>query len=263
MAIATGHPAKYDRPMSRPAPRLYVTAPLHAGAEIALEKAQAHYLTNVLRLGAGAEVRLFNGRDGEWRTVIADAGKRGATLSAEVLIRPQAAPAPLVLAFAPLKKDAMDFLVAKATELGVTELRPILTERTEARRVNLERIGAQLVQAAEQCERLEVPSVSEPEPLADFLAGWAAERPLWCGDETGRGQPFAAALQEFRGPEGAHGILIGPEGGFTEGELARLAGLAFARRIDLGPRILRADTAALAALACWQALLGDPHRLNQ
>jgi 16S rRNA (uracil1498-N3)-methyltransferase len=263
MAIATGHPAKYDRPMSRPAPRLYVTAPLHAGAEIALEKAQAHYLSNVLRLGAGAEVRLFNGRDGEWRTVIADAGKRGATLSAEAMIRPQAAPATLVLAFAPLKKDAMDFLVAKATELGATELRPILTERTETRRVNLERIGAQLIEAAEQCERLDVPTVSEPEPLAGFLAGWAADRPLWCGDETGRGQPFAAALQEFRGPEGPHGILIGPEGGFTEGELARLAGLAFARRIDLGPRILRADTAALAALAYWQALLGDPHRLNQ
>jgi 16S rRNA (uracil1498-N3)-methyltransferase len=250
--------------MTRPAPRLKVDAPLDTGAEIALEKAQAHYLLHVLRLGAGAEVRLFNGRDGEWRAVIEAAGKRGATLRAEASIRPQAAPPPLVLAFAPLKKDAMDFLVAKATELGATELRPVLTERTETRRINIERIHAQLTEAAEQCERLEVPTIAEPVALAEFLAHWPAESPLWCGDETGGGEPFAAALGSLARDAGnPHGILIGPEGGFTEGELARLAGLAFVRRIDLGPRILRAETAALAALACWLALSGDPRRLNQ
>ena len=249
--------------MSRPAPRLYVEAALTAGADVALEKGQAHYLANVLRLGTGAEVRLFNGRDGEWRAVIEAAGKRGAALRVEARIRPQETPPALDLAIAPLKKDAMDFLVAKAAEFGVTELRPVLTERTETRRVNLERVRAQLIEAAEQCERLDVPAVHEPQSLPEFLAGWPAECPLWCGDETGGGRPFAAALLDFRALAGAHGILIGPEGGFAPDELARLAGLAFVRRIDLGPRILRAETAALAALACWQALLGDPRRLNQ
>lgn len=253
--------------MSRPAPRLFVDSPLAPGARIELDGNPAHYLVHVLRLPPGAEVRLFNGTDGEWSAQIETAGKRACVLVVKARTRAQSAPPALTLAFAPLKKSAMDFLIAKATELGATSLRPIVTERTENQRLNLERLAQQAREAAEQCERLDVPDISPPVALTQFLAGWPATQPLWCGDESGAGEPFAQALHgaaaALDAPLGPHGILIGPEGGFTPGELARLAGLAFVRRIDLGPRILRAETAVLAALCCWQALLGDWRRARQ
>jgi len=249
--------------MSRPAPRLFVEDPLSAGAEVRLEAGPAHYLAQVLRLKPGADVRLFNGRDGEWRAALTEAAKRACALSVETQTRDQQTPPPLTLAFAPLKKSPMDFLIQKATELGATALQPVLTERTETQRLNTERIGAQLREAAEQCERLDIPEIAAPVKLPAFLKSWPASGVVWAGDETGGGLPLAAHAEDAPNPaRHPHAILIGPEGGFTAGELASLDGLTFVRRIHLGPRILRAETAALAALTCWQGLFGDWPRIN-
>jgi 16S rRNA (uracil1498-N3)-methyltransferase len=251
--------------MSRPPPRLYVDTRLRASEVIILESNHAHYLGHVLRLKAGADVLLFNGQDGEWRTEIIDVGRKACTLRPTSQSRPQDESPKLMLAFAPLKKLPMDFLVEKATELGVGILQPVITERTETSRLKSERLAAQAREAAEQCERLTVPEVMPVLRLADFVAAWPASQPLWMGDETGGGVAFADALKDHAIPSPTatpHGILIGPEGGFTPRELETLDALAFVKRIDLGPRILRAETAALASLTCWQALLGDWHRLN-
>jgi len=243
--------------MSRPPPRLYVESDLRESQGVELDAKAAHYLVNVLRLGAGDKVALFNGRDGEWLAEIAAAGRKACTLTPGRQTRPQDPASPLTLAFAPLKKSAMDFLVEKATELGVGNLAPVITERTETGRVNGERIQAQAREAAEQCGRTALPEIAAARPLAAFLADWPTDQPLWVGDETGGGQAFADALRSSTGASPRHGILIGPEGGFTPKELATLAALPFVNRIDLGPRILRAETAALASITCWQALLGD------
>ena len=248
--------------MTRPPPRLYIDTDLAAGMSISVSGNPAHYLGQVLRLKAGDLVLLFNGRDGEWKGEITEGGRKACTIVPVEQTRPQDAAAPITLAFAPLKKTPMTFLIEKATELGVGRLQPVISQRTESARVNLERLQAGAREAAEQCERVTVPTVREPVALSAFLENWPNDQPLFMGDETGGGRAFANVLSETSA-DTAHGILIGPEGGFTPDELAMVAAMDFVRPIDLGPRILRAETAALAALTCWQALIGDWRRLNQ
>ena len=240
-------------------PRLFVDHDLAAGQAVALSRNQAHYLGHVLRLGPGAQVRLFNGRDGEWRGAVAEIGRHAARVALAERIRPQAAGCDLWLLFAPVKRAPVDAIATKATELGVSVLQPVLTRFTSVGRVNTERLRANAAEAAEQCGRLTVPEVRDPAPLAALLAGWAADRRLLLCDETGGGQPIFDALVALRaaGPPGKWAVLTGPEGGFAPEELDAMRDLAMLTPVGLGPRILRADTAALAALACWQAVLGD------
>jgi len=243
--------------------RLHVEAPLAAGATVALDADRAHYLLHVLRLKPGAAVALFNGRDGEWRASLAEAGKRGAALAVEAQLRPQAAEPDLWLCFAPIKSGRIDFLAEKAGELGAAVLQPVLTRHTDVARVNTDRLRANAREAAEQCERLSVPAVQEPVDLARLLAVWDSQRILYVCSESGSAPPFAEVLAA-RAP-GPAAVMIGPEGGFARLELDELARHPFVLRVGLGPRILRAETAAVAALACWQALHGDwtappPHR---
>jgi 16S rRNA (uracil1498-N3)-methyltransferase len=238
-----------------PAIRLYVGDPLVPGGAAALDRAQAHYLRNVMRAKAGDALLLFNGRDGEWRAELGELGKNGGTARAVAQTRPQHAAADLWLLFAPIKSGRIEFLVEKATELGVAVLAPVLTQRTVVRKVNTARLRAHAIEAAEQSGRLDVPALREAAPLEASLADWPAERPLFVCDETGAGLPIARVVPDRRIRPGA--VLIGPEGGFAPAELDALAKLPFVTRVGLGPRILRAETAALAALACWQALAGD------
>src|SRR5690242_7768112 len=242
------------------AARLHVTTDLAPGAAVALDVAPAHYLRNVLRLAPGAMVALFNGRDGEWSAAIDELGKRGASLRCLAQTRPQLPEPDLWLLFAPIKRLRIDYLVEKATELGVAELQPVFTRRTVATRLNHARLVAHAVEAAEQTERLSIPVLREPRGLADCLAAWPAGRRLLLCAEAGPPRPIAEALSRLGGApaEGRAGaVLVGPEGGFTAAELDDLGKLPFVTPVGLGPRILRADTAALAALACWQAILGD------
>jgi 16S rRNA (uracil1498-N3)-methyltransferase len=242
----------------KPAARLYVPDDLAAGAALDLADGQAHYLRSVLRLAAGAALALFNGRDGEWRGRIDGIGKGWCSIALDTQIRRQRAEPDLWLVFAPVKRARIDYLVEKATELGVSELHPVRTSRTIVERVNLERLQANAIEAAEQTERLMVPRVHPPESLPALIARWPAGRRLVVCDERGRAPPIAAVAVELRDAlsEGA-AVLIGPEGGFTETELDGLANLPFVNPVSLGPRVLRADTAALAALAVLQALAGD------
>jgi 16S rRNA (uracil1498-N3)-methyltransferase len=241
--------------MTKPRTRLHVATDLAGGLSIGLDPSQAHYLKAVLRLGSGDAVALFNGRDGEWLGRIDGVGKGWCSVTLQERLRPQMEAGDLWLAFAPVKRARIDFLVEKATELGVSELRPVYTERTIVERVNLDRLRANAVEAAEQTERLTVPALREPEPLARLLAGWPAERRLLLCDESGTSPPIAEALRTA--PPGPWAVLTGPEGGFTETELDALKKLPFVCAVSLGPRVLRADTAALAALAAFQALVGD------
>jgi 16S rRNA (uracil1498-N3)-methyltransferase len=241
-----------------PRTRLYVTANLAAGASVALDAAQAHYVRHVLRLDRGASVALFNGRDGEWRAVIESFGKETCTVRLERRTREQVPEPDLWLAFAPVKRARIDFLVEKATELGVSALQPVLTERTQVERVNLDRLRANVREAAEQTERLTLPEVRAPLPLARALELWPAGRRLLLCDESGTSPDIASALHAEQ--PGVWGVLTGPEGGFTQRELDALRNLPFVCPVGLGPRVLRADTAALAALAVFQALLGDWRR---
>jgi 16S rRNA (uracil1498-N3)-methyltransferase len=238
------------------AARLFVPADLAAGARVALDEGQAHYLKHVLRLGPGGRVGLFNGRDGEWRAVIAAQDRRATTLAVEGQSRPQAPEPDLWLLFAPVKRAPIDFVTEKATELGASALIPVLTRRTIASRVNTDRLAAIAREAAEQCERLTVPRIAEPVRLED-LPDLLDDRWLVVCDETG-GRPIAEAVR-VESPKKAAAILVGPEGGFAPGELDAILKLPFASRVGLGPRVLRADTAALAALAVFQALAGDWH----
>lgn len=231
-------------------PRLFVDAPLATHADVALNASQTHYLRQVLRLGPGAPVALFNGSDGEWLATIAVMGKKSANLTVGELTRPQAAEPAMTLMFAPLKRGPIDYLAEKATELGVTCLQPVLTRRTVAQRVNLERLRAHAVEAAEQCERLSVPEVREPAPLDTLLDGWPDAAPLLFCDERG-GVPILSCLAQRLPVPTA--ILIGPEGGFDDRERSWLMDRPAVRPVSLGPRILRAETAAAAALAIWQA----------
>ncbi|MCC6919037.1 MAG: 16S rRNA (uracil(1498)-N(3))-methyltransferase [Alphaproteobacteria bacterium] len=233
--------------------RLFVEADLGAGAEILLSDGQAHYLRHVMRAANGVAVQLFNGRDGEWRAVLDIAGKRGARAACDRRTRTQAASPDIWLCFAPIKKTAADFVAQKATELGAAVLQPVLTHRTIVTRVNVERMAANAVEAAEQSARLDVPACREPLPLAKLLAAWPAERHLVFCDEAGA-PPMLEALKGVA--PGPWGVLIGPEGGFDAEERTAVRALARTIPVSLGSRLLRADTAALATLAILQARLG-------
>ena len=235
--------------------RLHVTHDLADGARWALEAGQAHYLVNVMRLAAGAELLLFNGRDGEWRAKVAAAGKRACQLEVLARTRPQTPGPDLDLVVALVKRTRLETIVEKAAELGVRRVRLITTERTNAERTRLERFAAIATEAAEQTGRLDVPAVSGPDRLTTLLEDWPAERRLMFCDEAGDAPPALQALARQKG--GPWGVLVGPEGGFSPTERARIRAHPAIVPVSLGPRILRADTAAIAALTLWQAALGD------
>lgn len=236
--------------------RLFVDAPLQNGVAVGLSTDQAHYLGRVMRMAVGDGVTLFNGRDGEWRAELAELDKRAAVAVPKDQTRTQDAEAPGPwLAFAPVKKTGTDFIIQKATELGVSRLIPVQTANTQTGRTNTDRLRATAVEAAEQCERLSVPVVDDMVDLAVLTADWPAGRTLFVLDETGGGKPLAPAAAEAAG--GAVGFLVGPEGGFQGRELDSLGKLDFITPVTLGRRILRAETACLAALAVWQAVAGD------
>ena len=238
--------------------RLFVGETLAAGAEILLDSDRAHYLRNVLRLQPGDAIGLFNGRDGEWRAHIAAFGRRDARLTVAAQSRAQHAVPDLWLAFAPIKRQRVDWLVEKATELGVSRMIPVLTRRTIVARVNLDRLRAHAIEAAEQTERLDVPAIDDAVTVEKLLRDWPRERRLLLCAEAGAARPLADVLAEFpRNAPSAMAVMTGPEGGYAPEELDALAALPFVTQVGLGPRILRADTAAIAALACWQAWLGD------
>lgn len=249
------------QPMSheRPRTRLCCQAALGdggtAGQSVALTPDQAHYLRGVLRQGVGDRVLVFAAAAGEWLAEIAALGKSGGTLT---LLAQTRAPRPgpdLWLLFAPLKAGRTEYVVEKATELGVARLVPVLTRRGDVGRVNLDRLQANAMEAAQQCERVDVPVVDPLVDLSALLARWDAGRTLFVAAETGPVAPLADAAR--RHPAGPAAILVGPEGGFDPGELDLLAGLPFVVPVGLGPRVLRADTAAFAALALWQSAAGD------
>jgi len=232
-------------------PRLFVHAPLTEGAEVELEAGQANYLGNVMRLGVGAELLVFDGSSGEWLARISNAAKKRMTLSIERRTREAEAVPDVCLAFAPVKRAQTDWLVEKATELGAARLIPILTQRTIAERVKLERLEAITIEAAEQCGRTRLPDICDPIRLKQLLSTRDSGRRLYFADETGGER----AAEDFaRGPAL---IVTGPEGGFTDEERALIRSEPNVTPISLGPRILRAETAALAALATYMAVAGD------
>jgi 16S rRNA (uracil1498-N3)-methyltransferase len=232
--------------------RLYVDHPLAEGQAVPLSQDQAHYLTGVMRLGVGAGVLLFNGRDGEWLATLTVAGKRGAIATCEAQTKALQMPPDLWLLFAPIKKARTDFIVEKAVELGVRRIQPVQTRHTNSERIRQDRLQAHAVEAAEQCGGTYVPEVADLAALDRVLAQWPEGRRLYWCDETAIGQP--ATLAPAEGPAA---ILIGPEGGFSADESQRLRARPGVVPLSLGPRILRADTAAVAAITLWQAACGD------
>ena len=237
--------------------RLFLDAPLAEGERIAIDRDQANYLVNVLRMNAGAAVLVFNGRDGEWRAVLEGDRKRAALL-VETRTREQTPPSDLHYLFAPLKQARLDYVVQKAVEMGVGRIRPVITRRTQVSRLNEDRLRANAIEAAEQCGVLSVPSIDPPRPLAEILASWASQSPdrrlVFCDEDHVGLDPIAALRDAAPAPMA---VLIGPEGGFSPEERAELGKLPFVLPMALGPRILRADTAAVAALALVQAAIGD------
>lgn len=241
-----------------PRTRLFVDTPLAAGTFVEAGEGQAHYLMHVMRAKAGDPVALFNGRDGEWSATVAYPAKRKVHLEINERTREQYAEPDVALVFAPVKR--IEFLVEKATELGARALHPVFTRRTTIGRVNRARLLANATEAAEQSDRLSVPEIAEAVPLLDLLGAWRKDRTLYFLDETGGGAPIAEVLTRARNDGNVKmplAFLTGPEGGFDQSELDALRRLPFAVPVGLGPRILRAETAALAALACWQAFCGD------
>ncbi|MCB1333329.1 MAG: 16S rRNA (uracil(1498)-N(3))-methyltransferase [Roseivivax sp.] len=231
--------------------RLYVEHALGAAQPVPLTREQAHYLFGVMRLGQGDRVALFNGADGEWQAEVAEAGKKGGILVCAEQSAPQALPPDLWLMFAPVKKARTDFIVEKAVEMGARRILPVTTDHTNSERIRQDRLQAHAIEAAEQCGGTFVPEVAEMARLADVLARWPDNRQLMFCDEAAGGGGLAGAA---RGP---WAILIGPEGGFSQSERARLTAMPQAITVSLGPRILRADTAAVAAMTLWQTTLGD------
>ena len=230
-------------------PRLFVRAQLGEGVRVDLDGGQANYLGNVMRLGEGAELLVFDGSSGEWLARISEAGKKRMALTVERRTREPEAIPDVWLAFAPVKRTQTDWLVEKATELGVAKLIPVITQRTIAERVKLERLGSIAIEAAEQCGRTRLPTIDVPVSLTQFLK--QSDRPIYFADEGG-GEPAAHAFKP-----GPAVILTGPEGGFTVEERAAIRAVSNAIPVSLGPRILRAETAALAALAAYMAVAGD------
>jgi 16S rRNA (uracil1498-N3)-methyltransferase len=243
-------------------PRLFVEAELVAGIDAPLSDAQAHYLRHVVRRADGAALRVFNGRDGEWAAAFEPHGKKAGVARIGERLREQDVEPDLWLCFAPVKKARIDYIAEKATELGVALLQPVQTQHTIVERVNVERLRANAVEAAEQTERLTVPEVRAPVPLLPLLGDWPSHRRLLVCDETGAGQPISEVLSALdpSARTAPWAVLVGPEGGFDRSELAALRRMKDVTAVGLGPRILRADTAALATLACWQAIVGDWRR---
>lgn len=237
--------------------RLYISQPLSAGAALAPTLDQSRYLIQVMRLKAGDALLVFNGIDGEWRCVVAEVLKKGVVLRAEEKVRDQVMPPDVHLLIATVKKSALEFAVEKATELGAARIGLTTTARTQPQHVRMDRLEAIAEESAEQTGRLDVPAVEAPRKLGELLDGWDASRRLMFCDETG-GEPALRALADAGG--GPWAILIGPEGGFSPEERERLRGLSFTTAVSLGPRVLRADTAATTALALWQAAIGDWER---
>lgn len=235
--------------------RLFIRNDLTTGADVALDEAQSRYLAAVMRLAVGDELLAFNGRDGEWRAAVVSLGKRAVTLQAQTQTRPQAGGPDLDLVVALVKRARLEIIVEKAAELGAARLRLVVTERTNADHTRVERLQAIATEAAEQTGRLDVPEILPPQKLERLIAEWPAGRRLLFCDEAGDAKPVLEALKgETAGP---WSVLIGPEGGFSPAERARLRALPYARPASLGPQILRADTAAISALSLWQAALGD------
>ncbi len=232
-------------------PRLFVEMPLGAGARVELDAAQANYLGNVMRLKEGDQLLVFDGASGEWLAELAEAGKKRMTLAVIEPTRPQERVPDLWLAFAPVKKGRVDWLVEKAVELGVARLLPVVTQRTIVDKLNLERMRAHIIEATEQCGRTALAEIDEPVKFMSLLKARDPARTLYFADETG-GEPVTDAFKP-----GPALILTGPEGGFTPDEAATIRAAPNARAISLGPRILRAETAALAAVAAWMASVGD------
>ena len=236
-------------------PRLFVVDDLGPGLRVALDGDRTHYIKNVMRRSLGDEVGLFNGRDGEWLGRVDTYGRSTTEIALEGQRRPQAASPDVWLVFAPVKRARIDFIAEKATELGASVLWPVMTRRSEASRVNVERLTNIAIEAAEQTERLDVPQVRDAVQLDKMLAEWPHDRTLFVCAEAGAAQPIAEAVSAHRSSPA--GFLIGPEGGFAQAELDALRKLPFVVAVGLGPRLLRAETAAVVALACWQAVAGD------
>ena len=239
--------------MERAKIRLYVEHPLGPGQAVPLDADQAHYLFSVMRLGPGGRVALFDGHSGEWTAEVAEAGKKRGVLVCLGQAAPQLDPPDLWLIFAPIRKERTDFIVEKATELGCARILPVQTDFTNAPRVRRDKLQAHAREAAEQCLGTFVPPVDDIRPLARLLADWDPDRRILFCDEAllGAAETMGAL------PPGPWAILIGPEGGFSPAERARLHTLPFVTAVSLGPRILRADTAACAAITLWQAAIGD------
>lgn len=234
--------------------RLFIDHPLQAGQAVPLGADQAHYLSAVMRLAVGAEIAVFNGRDGEWLAQIAQAGKRGGEITVMAQTAPQRNPPDLWLMFAPIKKARTDFIVEKAAEMGAARILPVQTDFTNSERIRQDRLQAHAVEAAEQCGGTFVPGVGGLQPLSRVLDAWDGARRILWADEAAAGPAESLTGLPAADP---WAILIGPEGGFSDAERARLRALPFVTRISLGPRILRADTAVVAAMTVWQAALGD------
>jgi len=239
-------------------PRLFVDAPLGASGRVSLDRMQTNYLCNVLRLPQDASILVFNGRDGEWLCVLDRSAKKSAQLMLRERVREQMQANDLHYLFAPLKHTRLDYVVQKAVELGVSKLQPTITRHTQATRVNLERMTANAIEAAEQCGVLSIPDVAEPATLDKVIAGLGPDRILiFCDERADNADPVAALSALKNSAQRSLAVLIGPEGGFSDDERARLLKRPGVVRLALGPRILRADTAAVAALTLVQSVLGD------
>lgn len=239
--------------------RLFIDEDLAVGAIFTPAESQVHYLLHVMRAAVGDRLAVFNGRTGEWLAEICDVTKRGCQIRVRSLLRAMTEVPDIWLVFAPVKKTPSDYLTQKASELGVRALVPVMTRRTIVTRINRDRMQANAIEAAEQSERITVPEVCAPQTLEKLLETWPEDRHIVFCDEAGNVPPMAGALRHLEEPlqRGPWAVLTGPEGGFDPEEREMLLTKPFVHAVTLGPRILRADTAALAALAIWQSVLGD------